>query len=348
MPRSVESTVISLIVRISVVLPAANGPVTTTLTAWPPRRRAACGCHLEPPHAGDEPQHQAAVDVGVALDDRRGVRVGGGGGRADDVAEPARRRGRSGLHVHRTGGRRGAPCSSKSACRRGRNGSGRGGTTSLRHVGAAEHDRRADPAGPADAVASSRSPSSSEVVGSSARSGDRVHRLRRPRRSRRASASAGPDRLCRSPATGAAGALGRRPAPGRARTAQPSSGASSRWRRTHDGDVVVGLRASSARTSSRPRLTRAASVDTTAYWPLPVRSTSSVTRAAAVDQRQQRPLLAADLRVGGQHDRHREDGLRRRHDLRHRVPAGRGAPRRRPGRPRPTASRRRRRGWPRP
>ena len=37
-PRSVESTVISLIVRISVVLPAANGPVTTTLTAWPPRR----------------------------------------------------------------------------------------------------------------------------------------------------------------------------------------------------------------------------------------------------------------------------------------------------------------------
>ena len=36
MPRSVDSTVISLIVRISVVLPAANGPVMTTLTAWPP------------------------------------------------------------------------------------------------------------------------------------------------------------------------------------------------------------------------------------------------------------------------------------------------------------------------
>ena len=33
MPRSVDSTVISLIVRISVVLPAANGPVMTTLTA---------------------------------------------------------------------------------------------------------------------------------------------------------------------------------------------------------------------------------------------------------------------------------------------------------------------------
>ena len=45
MPRSVESTVISLIVRISVVLPAANGPVTTTFTAWPPRRRARAGGH---------------------------------------------------------------------------------------------------------------------------------------------------------------------------------------------------------------------------------------------------------------------------------------------------------------
>ena len=38
MPRSVESTVISLMVRISVVLPAANGPVTTIFTACPPRR----------------------------------------------------------------------------------------------------------------------------------------------------------------------------------------------------------------------------------------------------------------------------------------------------------------------
>jgi hypothetical protein len=33
MPRSVDRTVISLIVRINVVLPAANGPVTTILTA---------------------------------------------------------------------------------------------------------------------------------------------------------------------------------------------------------------------------------------------------------------------------------------------------------------------------
>ena len=33
MPRSVESTVISEMVRMSVVLPAANGPVTTILTA---------------------------------------------------------------------------------------------------------------------------------------------------------------------------------------------------------------------------------------------------------------------------------------------------------------------------
>ena len=40
MSFSVDSTVISLIVRIRVVLPAANGPVTTILTAWalPPRR----------------------------------------------------------------------------------------------------------------------------------------------------------------------------------------------------------------------------------------------------------------------------------------------------------------------
>ena len=34
-PVSVESTVISLMVRIRVVLPAANGPVTTILTAVP-------------------------------------------------------------------------------------------------------------------------------------------------------------------------------------------------------------------------------------------------------------------------------------------------------------------------
>ena len=51
MSFSVESTVISLIVRISVVLPAENGPVTTILTAVPPvRRRAFQACHhLQPP-----------------------------------------------------------------------------------------------------------------------------------------------------------------------------------------------------------------------------------------------------------------------------------------------------------
>ena len=35
MSRSVESTVISLMLRMRVVLPAANGPVTTILAAWP-------------------------------------------------------------------------------------------------------------------------------------------------------------------------------------------------------------------------------------------------------------------------------------------------------------------------
>jgi hypothetical protein len=36
MPCSVDSTVISLIVRIRVVLPAEKGPVTTIFTAVPP------------------------------------------------------------------------------------------------------------------------------------------------------------------------------------------------------------------------------------------------------------------------------------------------------------------------
>jgi hypothetical protein len=49
-PRSVDSTVISLIVRISVVLPAANGPVTTTFTACPPRRRVRGAAIRAPSH----------------------------------------------------------------------------------------------------------------------------------------------------------------------------------------------------------------------------------------------------------------------------------------------------------
>ena len=68
MPRSVDSTVISLMVRISVVLPAANGPVMTTLTAWPPCRRRCLVAMSEPPHAGDESQHQTAIDCGITFD----------------------------------------------------------------------------------------------------------------------------------------------------------------------------------------------------------------------------------------------------------------------------------------
>src|SRR3954447_4300662 len=76
MPFSVESTVISLMVRISVVLPAANGPVTTILTAVPALRRRGRVVMSQPPYAGDEPQQEALVDVGVALDERcgRGLR----------------------------------------------------------------------------------------------------------------------------------------------------------------------------------------------------------------------------------------------------------------------------------
>src|SRR3954447_6278512 len=81
MPFSVDRTVISLIVRISVVLPAANGPVTTILTALPlPRGRFLLGvvAMSEPPYAGDEPQQQALVHAWVALDQPGdGVRVGG-------------------------------------------------------------------------------------------------------------------------------------------------------------------------------------------------------------------------------------------------------------------------------
>src|SRR3954464_9290777 len=68
MPFSVESTVISLIVRISVVLPAANGPVTTIFTAVPAVRRPGRVVISKPPYAGDEPQQQALVHARVPLD----------------------------------------------------------------------------------------------------------------------------------------------------------------------------------------------------------------------------------------------------------------------------------------
>src|SRR5437764_9882737 len=98
MSFSVDRTVISLIVRISVVLPAANGPVTTILTALPPpRRRFLPGvvAMSEPPYAGDEPQQQALVHARVPLDEpRRRLEVGGDGSGsvdlADDCGHPAR------------------------------------------------------------------------------------------------------------------------------------------------------------------------------------------------------------------------------------------------------------------
>ena len=67
MPRSVESTVISLIVRISVVLPAANGPVTTTLTAWPPRRR---GCVAVATHSPLTPAMSRSIRLRLTFGSR--------------------------------------------------------------------------------------------------------------------------------------------------------------------------------------------------------------------------------------------------------------------------------------
>src|SRR5438067_12548429 len=83
--RSVESTVISLIVRISVVLPAENGPVTTIFTAVP-----CCfflgGIRSQPSHTCDQPEEQALVDARVAFDDRAGVRRTTGRGRSGGTA----------------------------------------------------------------------------------------------------------------------------------------------------------------------------------------------------------------------------------------------------------------------
>src|SRR3954468_14279717 len=72
MPFSVDSTVISLIVRMRVVLPAAKGPVTTILTAVPAeRRRMRLVLMSQPPHAGNETQQQALVHTWVPFDVRR-------------------------------------------------------------------------------------------------------------------------------------------------------------------------------------------------------------------------------------------------------------------------------------
>src|SRR5665213_2340046 len=69
MSFSVDSTVISLIVRMSVVFPAAKGPVTTILTAWAlPPRRPRLMAMSQPPHAGDKTQQQTLVHAGIAFD----------------------------------------------------------------------------------------------------------------------------------------------------------------------------------------------------------------------------------------------------------------------------------------
>src|ERR1700760_3130527 len=90
MPFSVDSTVISLIVRINVVLPAANGPVTTIFTAVPAvRRRMRLVVLLfmsQPPHAGDETEKQALVHTRIPFDvrRRRGCRCGRAAGDGSD------------------------------------------------------------------------------------------------------------------------------------------------------------------------------------------------------------------------------------------------------------------------
>src|SRR6185437_5727074 len=76
MSFSVDNTVISLIVRISVVFPAAKGPVTTIFTAWAlPPRRPRLMAMSQPPHAGDKTQQQTLIHAGIALD--VGLLVGG-------------------------------------------------------------------------------------------------------------------------------------------------------------------------------------------------------------------------------------------------------------------------------
>src|SRR5688500_9428100 len=67
---SVDRTAISLMVLMSVVWPAANGPVTTIFTARPRSRRRIGRVMSQGPYAVDEPREQRAVDL------RRGGRDG--------------------------------------------------------------------------------------------------------------------------------------------------------------------------------------------------------------------------------------------------------------------------------
>src|SRR3954447_9128367 len=93
MSFSVESTVISLMVRMSVVLPAENGPVTTIFTALPPpRRRFLPGvvAMSEPPYAGDKAQQQALVHARVALDEAARRRLRCNCGSAIDLTDDRR------------------------------------------------------------------------------------------------------------------------------------------------------------------------------------------------------------------------------------------------------------------
>src|SRR4051794_34630431 len=83
MSFSVDSTVISLMVRIRVDLPAANGPVTTILTAWPLERRLGRMLMSQPPYAGDEAEQQALLHTRVPLDGRCRARNHGCGQVAD-------------------------------------------------------------------------------------------------------------------------------------------------------------------------------------------------------------------------------------------------------------------------
>src|SRR5947209_1862420 len=97
MSFSVDRTVISLIVRIRVDLPAAKGPVTTILTACPLERRLGRIVMSQPPYAGDEAEQQALVHTRIPLDVRRGRRRHGCG----DGCTPHRRahgHGRTGSH----------------------------------------------------------------------------------------------------------------------------------------------------------------------------------------------------------------------------------------------------------
>ena len=226
-------------VRIRVVLPAAKGPVTTTLTAWPPRRRARAVAMSRAPHAGDEPQHQAAVDVRVALDDRRGVGVERRRGGTDDVAEAGHRRADGPAWTCRRGpGRRRSAVSSKSRLPLGqerlRAGAGR--------RPGARAPRRASP-GPA------RRPWPSA---SSRSSGARLSRRRRRRLIAGTDGRAGPRRSGRAAVAVGAGSPAGASATGHERGVL--EGSEQPLPAYDDSHVVVGL----APTRRGPRAGRAA------------------------------------------------------------------------------------------